>query len=348
MITAGDLAERIGATLEGKADTPLHAVRPPESATTDDLAFVADGRAIPEGCTPGAFLVGPARSTDELPEGIPRLVHENPRVGFALAIGALHPEVLHTETGVHPTAAVDPTAKLAEGVRIGPYVVIGPEVHVGRDTTIEAGSVLTARIEVGEDCRLLPNVTIYPRTVLGDRVRVQSGTVIGSDGFGFVPATAGGVKVPHVGGVRIGNDVEVGANCTVDRGVLDDTVLEDGVKLDNLVHIAHNCRLGRSVMIAAQTGIAGTTTIGEGTIVGGQVGMIGHLKIGARCRIAGQSGVTRDWPDDTELLGFPATDAGTARRAYVLLFQLPELRARIEALIRRVERALPEGDGLLD
>jgi len=341
LITAGELAERLGAEVEGDAHRAIEAIRPPEAAGPRDLAYLADGKRAPAKFRAGVILIGRDRALEGIPDTATLLRHPHAHLGFARAIGILNPEPPPPWSGIDASATVHESAEIGEGAIIGPRAVIGPDVIVGRRARIDAGTVIVARCRIAEGAHLHPNVTLYPGTRIGVGTIIHSGAVIGADGFGFVPTQAGAVKIPHIGGVEIGAHVEIGANTTVDRGVLGDTVIQDGAKIDNLCQIAHNCVIGRGTVLAAQVGIAGSAKIGSSVQIGGQVGAAGHITIGDRARIAAQSGVCNDVAEGEEVMGFPATDSRVARRAYVLLFQLPELRRHIEQLARRIEAAIP-------
>ncbi len=344
MITAGELADRLGAEVEGDPERAIGAIQPPELAGPDDLAYLADERHPPKSLRAGVLLIGRKRARDGLPAEATLLRHPHPHLGFALAIGILHPAPPAPWQGIDASASIDPSARIGEGSVVGPRAVIGPEVEIGRGVRIDAGVVVVARCQIADGVHLHPNITIYPETRIGEGTTIHAGAVIGSDGFGFVPTADGAEKIPHVGGVEIGAQVEIGANTTIDRGVLGDTVIHDGAKIDNLVQIAHNCEIGPGVIIAAQVGIAGSTRVGAQAMLGGQTGVAGHLTIGARARTAGQAGVCSDIAEGLEVMGFPATDVRIARRAYVLIFQLPEFRRRLEELARRIEAALPRDE----
>ena len=342
MITAADLCIKMEGELRGDPSRTVEAVRPPESAGPQDLAYVADDRPIPEDLRAGVLLVGTNRDDVEVPDSITQIRHPNSRLAFARAIEAVYESGPPPFTGVDRTAVIDGSAKIAADVAIGPRAVIGPRVLIGKGSRIGAGTVLTSDIAIGDESVIDPNVTIYPNSILGRGVRVLSGAVIGSDGFGFVPTPKGPVRVPHVGGVRIGDFAEIGANSTIDRGVLDNTEIGAYVKLDNLVHIAHNCTLGPGTLLAAQVGIAGSTKIGSGVIFGGQSGAAGHLQIGDGVRVGAKTGVLSSVDDGQEVLGFPAAPASQVRRQYVAVSQLPEFRRKINDLLQRLNTLLPE------
>mgnify|MGYP001032103942 CR=1 FL=1 len=238
--------------------------------------------------------------------------------------------------GVHSTAVVHPTAELGADVTIGPCAVIDRGVVIGANTSVGSGCHLGPDCTVGAECQLHPAVCLGPGTVLGDRVIVHSSAVLGADGFGFVPRPDGRhMKVPQNGIVRIGSDVEIGAGCTVDRAVVGETVIGAFSKLDNLVHVAHNVRLGRGCLVAAQTGIAGSTVIGDGVVFGGQSGIGGHMVLGDGARIGAQSGVTKDVKPGTTVSGYPARPHRAALRQDAILRRLPDLYQRLRDLEKR-------------
>ena len=245
-------------------------------------------------------------------------------------------------TGIHPTAVIHPEAVLHESVGVGPNAVVDRGAVIGEGTRIGAGSSVGSACVLGCDCLLYPGVSIYHGCVLGDRVIVHSGAVIGADGFGFVPDPEGHLKVPQNGNVEIGDDVEIGAGTTIDRAVIGSTRIGTHSKLDNLVQIAHNVVTGPGCLIASQTGIAGSTRLGAGVVCGGQVGIGGHLEIGDRVVIAAQSGVTKDVLPGQTVSGYPARPHGEALRISAAMADLPELRRRILGILRDNDRRTEE------
>ncbi len=221
----------------------------------------------------------------------PILLISHPKLAFARAAELLRAE--NPQEGMHPSAIVDASASLAEGVYIGPHAIIQEHAIIGAYTRIEAGVVVSAGVRIGRNCHLYPRVVLYPGTGIGDRVIVHAGAVLGSDGFGYVrdPATGEYTKFPQQGRLIVEDDVEIGANTTIDRGALEETRIGRGSKLDNLVHVGHNVSIGRNVVIAAQTGISGSSTIGDGAIVGGQVGIADHVEIGPGAILGAQAGI---------------------------------------------------------
>jgi UDP-3-O-[3-hydroxymyristoyl] glucosamine N-acyltransferase len=251
------------------------------------------------------------------PHGSALLRCKDAYYGFSRAMATLHGHRLHPHAGVHPAAHVDPTASIGEGT------VVYPGVYVGRGT------------KIGRDCVIYPNVAIYEDCVLGDRVHVHAGTAIGVDGFGY--ATHGGThhKVPQVGRVVVGDDVEIGGNCTIARGALNDTVIGAGTKVDGLVMIGHGTRVGRGCLLVAQTGIAGSVTLGDYVVMGGQSAATGHLSVGDRAVLAARSAATNDVDAGAVVMGAPTLPIARGRRALVLFGQLPELVERVRRLEKR-------------
>ncbi len=264
-------------------------------------------------------------------------------------VAALEPR---GEAGIHPTALVDPAAQVAASAMIGPYAVIEAGAVIGEHVRIDAYGFVGRGSKIGAGSRLHPHVTIYHGCTLEARVIVASGAVIGSDGFGFAPDFTGEgeartgewVKIPQVGGVKIGADVEIGASTTIDRGAMADTVIEQGVKIDNQVQIAHNCRIGAYTVIAGCVGIAGSTTVGRHCMIGGAVGIAGHLKIGDHVIITAKSGVSKSLPKSGMYTSaFPAVEHAAWNRSAALLRNIDKLRDRIKALEATVQsKGAPE------
>lgn len=293
-LPASDIAARVGGTLHG-ADRVVTAVAPADVADTDAIAFIERAE------TPSTAGVRLARAPH--PDAT-TVVVADPLGALCELLDALLPEPPWASTDVDPSAIVASDVQLAPGVRIG------------------AGCV------IGEGCVLFPNVVLYPRTRLGRGVRVHAGTVIGADGFRVHVGARGPRKVPHVAGVVIEDGVEIGANCTIDRGFLADTRIGAGSRLDAQVHVGHNVELGRGVLIAAQTGISGSVRVGDHAVLGGQVGIADHLTIGRGARIAAKSGVIGDVPEGATVLGYPALPLWETRRMWAALRHLPEIVRR--------------------
>lgn len=288
-------AREIAAIVEGKVvgdgEKEVSGVASLAAAGPSDLSFVEDekfvGAAVASNA--GVLIVGEFNVSALGSRTL--VITKNPRLAFAKA-GAVIARQSRKSTGVHASAVMDSSANLGTDVSVGAQAYIGPRVKIGQGTVIGPGCMLLGDIEIGEDCELLARVTIYPKTKIGNRTIVQAGAVLGSDGFGFVPDPQGRFhKFPQIGTLEIGDDVEIGANSTVDRGALDATVIGNGVKLDNLVHVGHNANLGENVVSAAQTGISGSSTVEKNVLIGGQVGIADHVTIGEGAILGAQAGI---------------------------------------------------------
>jgi UDP-3-O-[3-hydroxymyristoyl] glucosamine N-acyltransferase len=259
----------------------------------------------------------------------------NARVAFAKVLPLFFPEPTFV-AGIHPTAIVAASAQIDPTVHIGPYCVIGEGVRVGARSVLQGGNHIGAASQLAEDVNLFPNVIVYSRSQIGNRVRIHSGTVIGSDGFGYVFDEGSHRKVPQIGNVVIGDDVEIGANVAVDRGALGPTVIGKGTKIDNLVQIAHNVVIGDHSLLVAQVGVAGSTKLGNYVVLGGQVGIAGHLKIGNRVTVAAQAGVMHDIKDGEKWIGAPAQPDRQGKRQMLAVQQLPALIRRVRELEKKL------------
>lgn len=335
-LTLGDLARLADAALEGDAAALIHGVAPLEEAGPGDLSFVAEARYHPYIQRSRATAVLVARDAQlRLPEGMAALRVEDPRRALAGILAALHPEE-RPEPGVHPTAVLGAGVTVAPTAQVGPYAVLGEGTTVGERARIGAHAVLGRRCRVADDAVIHAQATLYDDVQVGERSIVHSGARLGADGFGYVWDGAGHRRVPQVGGCRLGSDVEIGANTTVDRGSIGDTVVGDGTKIDNLVQIGHNCRIGRHVIIISQVGISGSTRVGDGAVLAGQAGVQGHIEIGAGARVGGQAGVTASVAAGETVSGYPARPHREALRVQAAMMKLPELVRRVKEL----ERAL--------
>jgi UDP-3-O-[3-hydroxymyristoyl] glucosamine N-acyltransferase len=286
------IAEFVQARVLGDEGVQLTGISSVESALPGDLVFVDDEKDLRLALESqaSAVIAGDFAAGKTNPK--PLLLATQPRLAFARAAQLLCPAP-ERKRGIHPSAIVHPSAQLAEGVTIEDHVVIGEDAHIGESTRIGAGSVIGAKVSLGRNCDLYPNVTVYPGVRLGNRVIVHAGAVLGSDGFGYVRDQVTGryEKFPQIGRLEIEDDVEIGANTTIDRGALDVTRIGRGAKIDNLVHIGHNCKIGEDVVIAAQTGLSGSITIEKNVVLGGQVGIGEHARIEEGVMLGGQGGV---------------------------------------------------------
>jgi len=333
VVTVSEVARRVEAEFEGDPDRCLEGVAPLDRAGPEHLAFFARGgpRAQLQTTLAGAVLV-PETFDAELPATTILRVAD-PQLAFARILPLFHPEPI-VHPGIHPTAVLGPGVRVDEDVSLGPNVVVEEGTHIGSGSRVGPSTFIGRDARIGRDCRIAGGVSILHGVVLGDRVVVQPGARIGTEGFGYAETPRGAEKIPQVGGCRLGDDVEVGANCTIDRGALGDTCVGARSKLDNLVHLAHNVVIGEDCMIVAQVGIAGSVTVGDGAAMAGQVGIAGHLTIGAGARIAAQSGVMRDVPAGATHGGYPAQPQTRWMRMNAAALRLPGLVRRMAVLER--------------
>ena len=328
-MTAGEIASLVGGTLHGDAAAEIEGVAPLASAERDELSFVADRSYLPYvAATRAGVLLAPARFAEAMAEAGTWIAVDDPHLAMAEVLDQLHPPPA-ARAGIHETASVSPAAAVHDSAWVGAYSVV--EEHA----VIEAGVQIGSHCSVGEGSHvgrnsiLHPHVTVYRFSRVGARCVLHSGARIGADGFGFASSESGHRKVPQVGRCVIGDDVEIGANTTIDRGSIGDTVIGEGTKIDNLVHVGHNVQIGKHVLIIAQVGISGSCTIGDGAVLAGQAGIGGHLTIGAGARVAGQAGVIGDVPAGETVSGYPARPHREALRAQAAVFRLPALMRRL-------------------
>jgi UDP-3-O-[3-hydroxymyristoyl] glucosamine N-acyltransferase len=319
----------------GDGSTLLTGFAQADAAQHGDLTF-ADKEAYfaaAEQSAAGAILVsGPFTSSKK-----PLIRVANARVAVARLLPIFFPSGHHPQ-GIHPSAVIDPSAKVHPSAHIGPHCVVGAGVEIGARSALLGGNHLGNGVRVGEDVSLFPNAVIYARTLIGNRVTIHSGTVIGSDGYGYVFDEGRHRKVLQVGNVVIHDDVEIGANSAIDRAALGSTIIGAGTKIDNLVHIAHNVVMGRHCLIMGQAGFAGSSQLGDYTVVASQSGIAGHLKLGKQSTVGAKSGVMRDIPDGGTVLGYPAAPAKEAKRQWAGLQLLPNMVRRLRALEKLVDR----------
>jgi len=329
-----EITERFGGKVDGDAAVKVRQVATLESATPDTIAFIANERYLPQlrSTRAGAVIVDESIRAATF---IPRIVCANPYVYFA-QVSALFNPALSARPGIHASAVVDSSARIAGDAEVGPCAVVERAAVIGAGSVIGAGCFIGDGAVIGHDTRLHPNVTICRDCVVGNRVILHSGVVIGADGFGLAMNEGRWTKVPQIGRVVVGDDVEMGANTTVDRGALDDTVIEDGVKLDNQIQVAHNVRIGAHTAIAACVGIAGSTKLGRHCRIGGGSGIAGHLNIADNVEISAFTLVTKSIVSAGTYTGaYPFEPNGEWRRNAVQLKHLDELARRVRAIERK-------------
>ncbi len=332
-LTARAIAGIVGGELRGSPATLVSGVGPLDTAGAEDVSFFSQSRYAPLFRDTHAGIVLVTTELADSPTSVPsRVVVPRPHDALLALLPRFYPEA-ERAPAIHPTARIGRGARLGNGVSLDEHAVIGAGAVIGNGAWIGANAVIGDGVRIGEDTRVFPNATVYSGSVLGARVRIHAGAVIGSDGFGYVFRDGEHVKIPHVGRCIIGDDVEIGANTTVDRGSIGDTVVGAGTKIDNLVQIGHNVRVGRLCLIISQVGISGSAHIEDGCVLGGQAGIGGHLTIGAGARIGAQAGVFGDVPAGESWSGYPARPHRESLRATGALLKLPSLLKRIEQLL---------------
>jgi UDP-3-O-[3-hydroxymyristoyl] glucosamine N-acyltransferase len=326
-ITLGELAVRYGLELVGDPGHAIDGVAPLATATPGKLSFCTGAKYRRQlAATRATAVVLPRELAAECP--VAALISGNPYASFARMAASLHPQA-PVQPGMAAGALVAESATVAASAFIGAHAVIGAGAAIGERCFIGPNCVVEDGVRVGEDCRLQAGVTICHDVIVGARCVFKPGAVVGSDGFGFAPDVDGYVKVPHLGSVRVGDDVEVGANTTIDRGTIEDTVIDDGVKLDNQVQVGHNCRIGAHTVVAGCVGISGSTIIGSRCMIGGAVGIAGHLEIGDGVVVTGYSLVTHSLPGPgVYSSGMPAIEAARWRRTVARLHRLEREKKR--------------------
>lgn len=332
-LTARAIAELVGGELRGEPDTTVGSIAPLSRAERDQLTFLSDGRysAALESSSAGVVLI-----TKELADAkgsvASRIIVDKPQAALLEVLSRFYPPV-DPIASVHATARIGRSARVGRGVTLEAYSVIGDGAMISDDVWIGAHAVVGDGVKVGKSSRIFAHATLYPGSEVGDRVRIHSGARVGSDGFGYVFNGTEHTKIPHVGRCIIGDDVEVGANTTIDRGSIDDTEIGAGTKIDNLVQIGHNVKIGKLCLIMAQVGIAGSAQIGDGCVLAGQAGLGGHINVGAGARIGGQSGVFGDVPPGESWSGYPARPHRESLRATGALFKIAGMMKRLEKVI---------------
>ena len=325
-LTTAEIAKLLAGEVLGDANAPLTGFANADAAQPGDLTFAENAEyfAAAEASAATAIIAGKdAASTRKI---VIRVA--NPRVAFAKALAIFFPEPKFAP-GIHPSAAIAATAQIDPTAHIGPHCTIGEHVKIGANAVLQSGNFVGDDSVLGDGTNLFPNVTIYSRTQIGKRVRIHSGAVIGSDGFGYVFDTSFHRKVPQIGNVVIGDDVEIGSNSSVDRGALGSTVIGKGTKIDNLVQVAHNVEIGEHCILCSQVGIAGSAKLGSYCVLAGQVGIAGHLKIGNKVTVGSKAGVMHNIPDGEMWLGIPAQPDKQAKRIMIAMQRLPDLFKKI-------------------
>ena len=348
-MTVSEIATWLNGEVVGNGDVDIARVAKIEEADPNDLTFLANPKYEKHLHHTKASAILVSRGFDQgklATQALTLIKVDDPYVAFLKVLKRLTPSLDPFPTGIHPTAVVSPSARLGKDVALGAYVVVGDGAIIGEGTRIAAGSFVGPHAEIGRSCLLYPHITLYHQCKVGDRVTIHSGAVIGSDGFGFAPKPDGTYeKIPQLGIVVIGDDVEIGSNCSIDRATIGETRIERGVKLDNLIQVAHNVVIGENTVIASQTGISGSTKLGRNVMVGGQVGFAGHLEVADKTVIYAQSGIPSSIKEPGKTyFGTPAKERGKAMRIEAVIRSLPELALEVRKLKQSVDDLLKKLD----
>jgi UDP-3-O-[3-hydroxymyristoyl] glucosamine N-acyltransferase len=332
MFKLRELAELVGGTLKGNPELAIAGFCSLENPSPNAISYMEKGK---DAGKLSNIMLGALVTTDALAQYFPDvIIHDNPKLAFITIMErfiALKPK-LAVGGFIHERAVIDPTAVVAASAVVQANAVLSAGVTVGERSYIGAGVYIGKGCKIGEDTVLHANVSVYRECIIGNHVEIHSGTVVGADGFGYVPTREGHRRFPQEGGVVIEDNVEIGANCCIDRASLDETVIHAGSKLDNLVQIAHGVVIGANTVIAAQTGISGGTRVGNWCVIGGQAGFQGHISVGDQSIIAAQSGVFSDLPFKSKVSGYPAKPHGQSLKVLALTFKLPELVEKVKSL----------------
>jgi UDP-3-O-[3-hydroxymyristoyl] glucosamine N-acyltransferase len=341
--TVEQLAKRIGGRIEGDPSTVITGAAKIEDAEPGDVTFLANPKYARylDSTRASAVIIA-----EDQPTAHPCVIRvEDPRRSFARLIELFYPPENPPAEGIHPTASIGKKVTIGEGVRIGAQVTIGDGCTLEKNVIVFPGATIGENVVIGEGTVIHAGVSIRFGVRIGRRVCIQDNAVIGSEGFGFAPTEEGVYeKVPQMGAVVIEDDVEIGAGCTIDRATLGATRICKGAKLDNLIQVAHNVVIGENTVIAAQTGISGSTRIGKGCMIGGQVGFVGHITLGDGSLVGAQSGISKSYPPGSKLFGYPAKPHGEELRLQAYIKKLPELSKQV----RRLEEAIEELRSKLD
>ena len=340
-IKLGDISKRINGELIGETNTEISGAAKIDNSKSGDITFLANPkykRFLTD--TKASAIIVDENFKDKL--SIPHIKVANVYYSFLQVFLFFNPQKEQIDKGIHSTAIIHSSTKIEKSVSIGSNVSIGKNCVIKNGSKIFPNCVIMDGVKIGKNCLLYPLVSIREESQIGNNVIIHNGAVIGSDGFGFAPHEGVYHKIPQIGRVVIEDNVEIGANCTIDRATLGDTIIRKGTKLDNLIQIAHNVEIGESTVIAAQAGISGSTKIGHHVMIGGQVGTVGHIEIGNYVQIGAQSGVPKSIPEKEIYFGYPARPIMRTKRIEAVVNQLPELLKRIQKLEKNINKEFPK------
>ncbi|MGQ9650836.1 MAG: UDP-3-O-(3-hydroxymyristoyl)glucosamine N-acyltransferase [Phycisphaerae bacterium] len=337
-----EIAKWVGGVVRGDAGTRITGVAGLEEACSSDIAWLADERYAPQLKNSRAGAVIVPKHFGATP--MPAILCDDPSLAISAVLARFAPPVPRPAPGIHPTAVVSALAKLGQGVAVGPLVFVGDNAVIGDRTVLHAQVFVGPDVRIGGDCEFWPGVVIRERCTIGDRVVIHPNSTIGADGFGYQYVGGRHAKIPQIGGVEIEDDVEIGANSTIDRAKFGVTRIGRGTKIDNLVQVAHNVHIGPNCMIVAQCGIAGSTRLGQGVVLGGKVGLRDHISLGDGVQVAACACVSKDVPAGKTVIGSPAVDHEQFIRERAKVRRLPEMADQLQALIKRVEQLEASAD----
>ncbi|MBU1726520.1 MAG: UDP-3-O-(3-hydroxymyristoyl)glucosamine N-acyltransferase [Candidatus Omnitrophica bacterium] len=332
--TLKEIAKLIGGEVVGEDNVVITGVSGIKEASSGDITFLANPKYFPLiDKTRAAAII---TSKDVTVSSKPIIRTENPSLAFIKVVESFSAyEVIHPK-GIHKTAIIGNNVSLGSAVALGPYAVIGDNASIGDNSVIYSNSFIGHDTKIGKNCLVYPNVSVRERILIGNRVIIHSGAVIGSDGFGYINIEGKYHKIPQIGTVEIGDDVEIGANTCIDRARFDKTIIAKGTKIDNLVHLAHNVIVGENTIIVAQAGISGSTVIGKNVTIAGQAGLVGHITIGDGAVLAAQAGITKSVPANTIVSGYPARQHDKAKQVNACVQNLPKLYETIDGLKKKI------------
>ncbi len=331
-----EIAKMINGELIGDSSINISDVAQIERAGEGEISFIASKKYFKFLSATNASAVIVPKDIEDTDKNI--IKTDNPYVSFIKLIQLFRPSEVSVKSGIDKSAVIRKNCKIEESAAIGVNVVLEDNVTIKKGAKISAGVYIGRNVVIGEDTLIYPNVTLLKDVFIGNRVIIHSGTVIGSDGFGFIREVEDYIKIPHTGTVVIEDDVEIGSNCSIDRGTIGETRIKKGSKLDNLIHIAHNVTVNENTAIAAQVGISGSTSIGRDVQIGGQAGFVNNIKIGNRAQIGAQGGVIKSLPDDAIVWGTPARDLKETKKIEAYLRKLPDLFKRVRNLEKKKEK----------
>jgi len=333
--TLKEIAELVGGRVIGDDRTVIESASTLSAAQAGQITFLSNPKYAPQVETTAAAAVFLAK---EMNTTACQVIVADPYYAFMQTVVLLHGHRQHPQTGISDRAFVSPTAKLGAGCNVHPFAAIHDNAVIGDNCQVYSGAFVGPNVTMGSDCIIYPNAVIYDGCTLGDRVIVQSNASVGQDGFGFATHEGKHHKIPQIGIVELHDDVEIGSGSVVERGTLENTVIGKGTKVGDAVAIGHGTKIGPHCLLVPQAGVAGSAELGHHVVLGGQVGVVGHIKVGNLVKVGAKAGVINDVPDGAVIVGTPAIDANKAKRAYALIETLPDMRQKLRALDKQVQR----------